>query len=329
MTGIRNFEHLQIPGFSVQCVLVDGNTWFRGKDVATILGYQNTGKAIQMHVSTNYKKKLEELGVPNLGTLDANAKNSIFINEPGLYMLIGRSNKPEAQAFMDWVYSEVLPQIRKTGSYSLPGRYSSNSITWDEVRKRAIGSEDALHYSVVKHIHKTYPDAVITPGLGEHQVTEHQRKDSYLKGYEGGQPDIMVTRGLPNGCQDVFAIELKTPKGTGRLDVKQALYHKRLWSQCRIKTIVSSNYDEVVLALEEHYKEVFARAKLPALADVEEKHDFSTNSNPNHWIRKLKNKEALLRECRKRGMTIENAMTESNAKIIEALAATDSNRHHN
>ena len=41
---------------------MDGNTRFRGKDVATILGYQKAGKAIQMHVRTNYKKKLEELG---------------------------------------------------------------------------------------------------------------------------------------------------------------------------------------------------------------------------------------------------------------------------
>ena len=130
-------------------------------------------------------------------------------------MLIGRSNKPEAKAFMDWVYSDVLPQIRKTGSYSLPGRYSSNHITWDEVRKKAVGREDALHYNVVKHIRKTYPDAVITPSLGEHQVTEHQRNDSYLRGYEGGQPDIMVTRGSQTVVRTYLPSSLRTLRELG------------------------------------------------------------------------------------------------------------------
>ena len=52
--------------------------------------------------------------------------------------------------------------------------------------------------------------------------------DGYLKGYVGGQPDIMVLRGLPNGSQDVFAIELKNPSWTGELNKKQAEYHERL-----------------------------------------------------------------------------------------------------
>lgn len=47
-------------------------------------------------------------------------QNITFINEPNLYRLIFRSNKPQAQAFADWVYSEVLPSIRKTGGYGKP-----------------------------------------------------------------------------------------------------------------------------------------------------------------------------------------------------------------
>ena len=124
--------------------------------------------------------------------------------------------------------------------------------------------------------------------------------DSYLKGYVGGQPDIMVIRGLPNGNQDVFAIELKNPNGTGELSKKQLEYHERLLLTCHIKTVVSSKYEEIVIALHEHYKEVFARAQVLAIADKrEEEYDFSTNSNPKYWLRRLKNKAALIKECKK------------------------------
>ena len=74
MAEMPFLAHLQNPSFTVQYVCVDGNPWFRGKDVATILGYQNAKKAILMHVDSKYKNKLVELGVPKMGTLDANAK---------------------------------------------------------------------------------------------------------------------------------------------------------------------------------------------------------------------------------------------------------------
>ena len=64
MTQIQTFEN---SSFKVQCVCVSGEPWFKGKDVATILGYQNTAKAIMVHVHSDYKKKLEELGHPIMG----------------------------------------------------------------------------------------------------------------------------------------------------------------------------------------------------------------------------------------------------------------------
>ena len=150
--------------------------------------------------------------------------------------------------------------------------------------------------------------------------------DSYLKGYVGGQPDIMVIRGLPNGNQDVFAIELKNPNGTGELSAKQVEYHERLLLKCRIKTFVSSKYEEIVIALHERYKEVLAKAQILAITDKrEEEYDFSTNSNPVYWLRRLKNKAALIKECDKRGVIIDNAAGTLNTKIIEILIAADSN----
>ena len=73
--------------------------WFRGKDVASVLGYANTIQALTKNVDDDDKKKMEELGKLSDSPLDANAQNSIFINESGVYFLILRSEKPEAKTF--------------------------------------------------------------------------------------------------------------------------------------------------------------------------------------------------------------------------------------
>ena len=327
MTTIQTFQN---SSFKVQCFCVDGAPWFKGLDIATVLGYTNSRKAIIDHVDEDDKRKFEELqGRNETLRLDSNEKNTIFLNEPGLYSLMMRSKKPEAKTFKKWVCSEVLPAIRKKGTYSLPGHYCSNEITWPDVHEKAVGREDALHYRVIEYIRNTYPDAETIAGLGEHLQTKHQRMDGYLKGYVGGQPDIMVLRGLPNGNQDVYSIELKNPNGKGKLSQKQVDYHEHLLSKCHVQTFVSNSYEEVVIALHEHYKEVFARTKTLAIVDTqEEEYDFSTNSRPNYWMAKLKNKTALIRECDKRGVIIDNAMTTLNAKIIEALVAADSKTFH-
>ena len=82
-----------------------------------------------------------------------------------MYKLVFKSKAKTAEDFSDWVCSEVLPSIRKSGSCSLPGYYSSNDITWTEVREKAVGREDALHYRVAEYIRTTYPDAETTAGL--------------------------------------------------------------------------------------------------------------------------------------------------------------------
>ena len=93
MTQIQTFQN---SSFKVQCVCVSGEPWFKGKDVAKILGYNNTTQALIKNVEEDDKKKMEELGNPCEGLLDANARKTIYINESGLYSLIMRSEKPEA-----------------------------------------------------------------------------------------------------------------------------------------------------------------------------------------------------------------------------------------
>lgn len=103
---IFNFEQNE-----VRTVLVNEEPYFVGKDVAEVLGYSNTQKAILTHVDA------EDKGVTKWDTLGGKQQMTI-INESGLYSLILKSKLPNAKKFKRWVTSEVLPTIRKTGSYS-------------------------------------------------------------------------------------------------------------------------------------------------------------------------------------------------------------------
>ena len=84
-----------------------------GKDVATALGYERTADAIRQHVDS------EDKGVGEIQT-PGGKQTMTIINESGLYALIFGSKLESAQRFKHWVTSEVLPAIRKTGSYAIP-----------------------------------------------------------------------------------------------------------------------------------------------------------------------------------------------------------------
>lgn len=97
---------------SVRTATVNGEVMFVGKDVADILEYTNTAKAIRDHVDE--EDKLTERIV-----LSGQNREVIFINESGLYSLILSSKMPNAKKFKHWVTAEVLPTIRKHGMYAI------------------------------------------------------------------------------------------------------------------------------------------------------------------------------------------------------------------
>ena len=98
---------------SIRTVIIENESWFVGKDVAEVLGYTNPSKALSDHVDTEDKLNNETL-------LSLGQRGGWLINESGLYSLILSSKLPTAKKFKRWVTSEVLPAIRKTGSYNLP-----------------------------------------------------------------------------------------------------------------------------------------------------------------------------------------------------------------
>jgi len=106
---------------SLSVIKHDDDIWFRGKSVATILGYKNTKDSLIRHVDSDDKMKLGDfVKGRDSRPLEKNEKNTIYINESGLYSLILRSKLEKAKQFKRWVTKEVLPSIRKTGSYTVP-----------------------------------------------------------------------------------------------------------------------------------------------------------------------------------------------------------------
>lgn len=95
----------------IRTLAIKDEPWFVGKDVAEVLGYTNPQKALRDHIDEEDKTLNESFTV--------NGTKGILINESGLYSLILSSKLPKAKEFKHWVTSEVLPTIRKTGSYSV------------------------------------------------------------------------------------------------------------------------------------------------------------------------------------------------------------------
>jgi len=105
----------QFDDHAVRTVVDDnGEIWFVGKDVATVLGYSDTVNALKQHCRGVVKRH------PILDTLGRQQEVRI-ISEPDLFRLVVNSKLPAAERFERWVFEDVLPAIRKTGSYSAPG----------------------------------------------------------------------------------------------------------------------------------------------------------------------------------------------------------------
>ena len=101
----------------IRTVTIENEPWFVGKDVAEALGYGNSRDALAAHIDDEDKTIIQKSDFP---TLEIPNRGIVVINESGLYSLILSSKLPNAKRFKHWVTSEVLPTIRKTGSYQKP-----------------------------------------------------------------------------------------------------------------------------------------------------------------------------------------------------------------
>lgn len=99
---------------AVRVIELNGEPWFVAKDVATVLGYSNTKDAVGRHC-----KAAISGGVVVRDSM-GREQNMTIIPERDVYRLVMRSRLPSAERFEEWVVGEVLPSIRKTGSYAAP-----------------------------------------------------------------------------------------------------------------------------------------------------------------------------------------------------------------
>jgi prophage antirepressor-like protein len=100
---------------------VDGNIWFKYKELLEALGYNYADDALSnLKISISNKSNFENLKVPESFRVPSNfQKNTIFINESGLYEVLSISTKPLAKIFMNKYFQEIMPKIRKTGQFIL------------------------------------------------------------------------------------------------------------------------------------------------------------------------------------------------------------------
>ena len=190
---------------SVRVMERNGEPWFVGKDVADILGYTNSRKAIGDHVDEEDKNT-----VTIRDGIQGNP-NQTIINESGMYSLILSSKLPAAKRFKHWVTAEVLPSIRRHGVYAIdemlanPEAMISALMAYKEEREKrlALASENAVqkqqiaelqpkanYYDIVLNCPDLLPITVIAKDYG----WSGRRMNRYLadKGIQFRQGDIWL-----------------------------------------------------------------------------------------------------------------------------------------
>ena len=230
-----NFENHE-----VRSLLLNNEPWFVGKDVADVLGYSNSRKALNDHVDAEDKEVLTSRNVtlkniPNRGIT--------VVNESGLYSLILSSKLPSAKKFKRWVTSEVLPALRKTGQYQV------KELSGQELMAKALIEAQSVLAAKDKQIEEMKPkalfaDAVATShtsilvgelakilkqngiDMGQKRLFAWLREKGYLIKRQGTDYNMPTQKAMDLGLFEIkegsyvngsgVNITTKTPKITGK-----------------------------------------------------------------------------------------------------------------
>lgn len=141
----------------VRTVVIDDEPWFVGKDVATALGYADTFGALKKHVDDEDKQNCQNDSFES-------PRGMTVINESGLYSLVLSSKLPTAKKFKRWVTSEVLPAIRKTGSYSVKQaeQDKTREMRAEAMLRNSISKQAKMMMEIAKMSHiKAYQDVMM------------------------------------------------------------------------------------------------------------------------------------------------------------------------
>lgn len=112
-----------------------------------------------------------------------------------------------------------------------------------------IENETDLHYKVVQYIRRFYPEAIMITGLGENQDTPTKRINSWKKGYQKGQPDIIIAN--YHNQYSGLCLEFKSPTNNYRITEAQLEMYEQ-YKQNRYRFLISSDYDKIIAYLNKH-----------------------------------------------------------------------------
>lgn len=140
----------------VRALEINGEPYFIGKEVAEVLGYANSKDAIQKHVDDEDKQIIQR---SQFATLEIPNRGLTIINESGLYSLILGSKLPSAKKFKRWVTSEILPSIRKHGTYSI-NEEKADKLAEMETETKLNNSQTRKANSLMR-MHKQCNDPVV------------------------------------------------------------------------------------------------------------------------------------------------------------------------
>ncbi|MDD3363011.1 MAG: phage antirepressor [Hespellia sp.] len=208
----------------IRTVTIDNEPWFVGKDVATALGYKDTSDALKKHVEGEDKLTRQ--------FADSGQNREMYIiNESGLYALVFGSKLESARRFKYWVTSEVLPAIRKHGSYSAPQGKELLALAVIEAQKTIEEQNNQIERMRPKEI---FADAVATSHTsiligdlakllkqngyetGQKRLFEELRQNGYLI-KSGSSKNMPTQRSMDKELFEVKETSITNPDGSVRV----------------------------------------------------------------------------------------------------------------
>lgn len=204
----KNMQVFDFQGKNLDYGIFEGEPVFNLNYIAGLLEIENPRMSIDVN-NTNYVVKIRNSVVSFTYNRNVNNRGELFLTEAGLYRLVLRSNKPEAEPFILWVTKEVLPSIRKNGKYA---------IEWHTAR------------AINKVIRRTLTDSIkencIDPENPKNYIYKHYTDLSYMYVFGVGTKKLRKLKGLDKNAnikkylsiEELKAVEKAEKMITGLLD---------------------------------------------------------------------------------------------------------------
>ena len=242
----KSFTNYQLGIKLNSCIDEKFNVWFQAKQVAQILGYKNTEHAIKRHVSENHKRTFLFCSPPETGGQqnDTRGKYCLFVDEAGFYELVFKSRLPSARIFREWVFTIVLPSIRKFGYYIMIDSRIKQRVIIDGKKyyKHPVFSNYAASKNGnVLSLRSKKIISMVKNGSGYLYFNIYDEKLENRKNYTQHRFVYEVFRGPIPRCFEVDHIN--EIKSDNRIKNLQLLSHKHTIEKSKNRPIISINIE--------------------------------------------------------------------------------------